>query len=112
MEFDTLEGVLIWVIAGGGAMVLAGYVEAYLLENWAGWHNFPRWVKLLFPIVFGGLVGVIAQSLLEFDLLANVSPALGTILLWAINWLASQKAYSGIKDGAYGEAARFAADDG
>lgn len=112
MEFDTLEGVLVWIIAGGGAMVLVGYVEAYLLENWAGWHNFPRWVKTLFPIVLGGLFGVIAQSLLAFDVLANVSPAVGMIVLWLINWISTQKAYRGIKDGEYAAAARLAAEDG
>lgn len=107
MEFETLEGVLVWIVAGGGAMILAGYVEAYLLENWAGWHDIDRRIKLAFPIVLGLLLGVIAQALLNFDVLPDISPAVGSIVLWAINWLFSQKAYKGIKEGEYAASARL-----
>lgn len=111
-EFESLEAVLVWITVGGGAMVIVGYVEAYLLENWAGWHGLSRWIKTLFPIVMAGALGIIAQSLLAFDLAGSVPPAVGTILLFAINWLSSQKAYKGIKEGAYGSAARLSAEDG
>lgn len=105
--FESLEAILIWIIAGGGSMWLVGHVEAYLLENWAGWHRLSRWVKTLFPILMAAVFGIIAQSLLAFDVIASVPPALGMALLAAINWLFSQKAYMGIKEGAYAEKARI-----
>ena len=54
MEFPTLEAVLVWIATGGGAMALAGYVVSYLLENWPAWHNFPRFVKTVVPIIIAG----------------------------------------------------------
>ena len=111
-DFESLEGLLVWIIGGGGAMVLVGYVEAYLLENWAGWHTFPRWVKTFFPILMASLFGIIAQSLLEFDVLSGISPAVGAILLTAVNWLFSQKGYISAKKEGYANAARIAANDG
>lgn len=109
-DFDSLEGLLIWIVSGGGAMILVGYVEAYLLENWAGWHKLSRAIKTLFPIVMAALFAIIAQSLLAFDVLENISPAVGTIILTMINWIFSQKAYRGIKKGGYADAAKLAAD--
>ncbi len=111
-DFDSLEAVLIWIISGGGAMMLVGYVEAFLLENWAGWHTFPRWVKTLFPIVMAALFGIIAQSLLAFDAIDGISPAVGAIILTGINWLFSQKGYISAKKADYAGAARLAAEDG
>lgn len=111
-EFGSLEAVLIWVVAGGGAMWLVGYVEAYLLENWAGWHTFPRWVKTFFPILMAPLFGIIAQSLLAFDVISGISPAVSALLLAAVNWLFSQKGYINAKKEGYASAARIAAKDG
>ncbi len=105
-DFESLEGLLVWIIGGGGAMILVGYVEAYLLENWAGWHTFPRWVKTFFPILMASLFGIIAQSLLAFDVLSGISPAVGAILLMAINWLFSQKGYISAKKEGYASAAQ------
>ena len=111
-DFDSLEAVLIWIISGGGAMFLVGYAEAFLLENWAGWHNLPRWVKTLFPIVLASLFGVTAQSLLAFDVVSGVPPAIGMLLLTIINWISSQKGYISAKNAGYAGAARAVADDG
>jgi hypothetical protein len=111
-DFESLEAVLIWIIAGGGSMWLVGYVEAYLLENWAGWHGLPRWTKTLFPILMAAIFGVIAQSLLAFDVIASLPPAIGMLLLAAANWIFSQKAYISAKKEGYANAARTAAEDG
>ena len=111
-DFDSLEAVLIWIISGGGAMILVGYVEAFLLENWAGWHKFPRWVKTFFPIIMAALFGVIAQSLLAFEALDGISPTVGMLVLTMINWISSQKGYISAKKEGYASAARNAALDG
>jgi len=107
-DFSDLEEVLAWIISGGGSGVLAGYVIAYLLENWSGWHapTFPRWIKVLTPIALTGLFAFTAQSVMALGGLASVPPFMEQILLWAINWLFSQKAYRGIKEGVYGDSAR------
>ncbi len=105
-DFESLEEVLVWIISGGGSMFLIGYVEAYLLENWAGWHKLSRGIKTFFPIIMAALLGVIAQSLLAFDVLEGVPPAIGMLLLTLVNWIASQKAYRGIKSGEYASAAK------
>lgn len=111
-DFDSLEGLLIWIVSGGGAMILVGYVEAYLLENWAGWHGLSRWIKTLFPIVMAALFGIIAQSLLAFNVVEGVSPAVGAIILTLINWIFSQRGYISAKSAGYAGAARAVADDG
>lgn len=100
-EFGGLEELLTWVVAGGGAMVLAGYVIAYFLENLTFWHNLPRVVKILFPIVLAGVFGVVAQSVLALELLPGIPAVFQAVLLMLINWLFSQRAYAGIKSGAY-----------
>ncbi len=110
--FESLEAMIIWIIAGGGSMWLVGNVEAYLLENWAGWHSLPRWTKTLFPILLAAIFGIIAQSLLAFDVIASLPPAIGMALLAAINWLFSQKGYISAKKEGYAAAARIAAADG
>src|SRR3972149_5836270 len=75
---------------------------AYLLENWPSWHTLPRWTKVLFPILMSGILGMAAQAALSFELLTGVPPAAQAILLWLVNWISSQRAYKGIKEGVYG----------
>lgn len=105
-SFGSLEEVLIWVAVGGGAMALWGYIQAYLLENVPAWHGLPHWVKVLVPIVIAGVFGIAAEGLLALDLLAYVPPAVKAVLLAAINWIFSQRAYKGIKASAYAASAR------
>ncbi len=44
-EFGTLEELIVWIAAGGGSMILAGLVVAFLLENFAWWHKLPTKVN-------------------------------------------------------------------
>lgn len=105
-EFSTLEQFLVWVGTGGGSMILAGLVVAYFLENLAWWHNLPRWVKLITPIVLMGIFGVIAQSVITLDLLTFIPAPVQMILLMLIGWLFSQLGYRSIKGGNYAASAR------
>jgi len=108
-EFSSLQQFLLWIATGGGAMVLAGLVVAYLLENLAFWHNLPRVVKLLAPIVIQGIIGVVAQSAITLDLLSYIPPQFQAVLLMMIGWLFSQIGYRRIKEGNYGDSARAVA---
>ena len=105
-SFASLSDLLIWIGTGGGAMVLAGYVNTFLLENWAKWHAFPRWVKITFPLLMAGLFGVLAQSFIALDIVTQLPEVISIVLLAAINWVAGQLAYKNIKDSSYGVSAR------
>ena len=101
-EFGTIEEVLLWVVIGGGAMVLFGYFEALFLENLPFWHNLPVNVKRVVPLVFAGLLGFAAQAALEFDLPSAISPQIEVVILMLINWVFSQRALMSTKVKAYG----------
>ncbi len=105
-EFGSLEELLVWIVGGGGAMILAGYVVAYFLENLAFWHDLPRTVKVLVPLALAGVFGFAAQSVLALELLPLMPPIVQSVLLMLINWLFSQRAYAGIKSGSYAAGAR------
>ncbi len=108
-EFGTLEEVIVWMIEGGGSMVLAGYIIAYVLENIQAWHNLPVVVKKLVPWALAGIIGFIGRTVLVADLLAYIPPIIQSVLLMLIGWLFSQIAYKGVKEGSYGESTRGAA---
>jgi len=108
MEFDSLEGVLVWVFAGGGAVLIAGYAEAFLLENWSAWHGFPTLVKKAFPIIMAGVFGIGAQLLVVSELLDAVPATISVVLLGALNWIFSQKAYISTKSNGYAAATKAA----
>jgi hypothetical protein len=97
-EFTSVEQFLVWVATGGGSMVLAGAVIALLLENWPAWHNFPKWVKIITPIVLAGIFGTLASAALALELPAMIPPVLATLILVMLNWLGSQWQYMRAKN--------------
>ncbi len=101
-EFGSIADVLVWIAVGGGAMVLFGYFEAMLLENFGWWHNLPTKVKLIVPLAFAAGVGFLAQSALALELPTAIPPQVEAVILMLINWVFSQRAYAGIKDSSYG----------
>ena len=105
-DFGTLEEFFIWVGTGAGAMVLTGLVMAYLLENFAWWHDLPRWLKLIAPIVLAAIFGALAQSVIVLDLLTFIPAPAQVVILMLIAWLFSQIGYRSIKEGNYAESAR------
>ena len=108
-DFGSLEEVMTWIISGGGAMILAGYIIAYLLENLTFWHNLPILIKKLAPFFFAGLIGFGARAILLGDLLAYVPPIVQSVILMLIAWIFSQIAYKGLKGTTYGASTREAA---
>lgn len=106
-DFGSIEDFLIWIAVGGGSMVLAGAVVALLLENWKAWHTFPRWVKLIVPIVLAGVFGIGAQLLLALEVPALIPATYSSIVLIMLNWIAGQWQYMKVKDGVYANSARF-----
>jgi len=105
-DFGTLEEFFVWVGTGAGAMVLTGLVMAYLLENFAWWHDLPRWVKLIAPIILSAVFATLAQSVIVLDLLTFIPAPAQIVLLMMIAWFFSQIGYRSIKEGNYAESAR------
>lgn len=102
-SFGTLEELLVWVVAGGGAMILAGYFVAYFLENLAFWHTLPVWIKTVVPLALAGLFGFVGSSLLSLDVLTLIPPSVQALILMLVNWVFGQRAYMGTKGKAYGK---------
>jgi hypothetical protein len=90
MEFGNLLEVLLWIVGGGGAMAIAGYVWSLLLENIPQWHELPRWLKTIIPIVIAGVLGMLANVVIALDATAFIPPPYDAILLMLVNWLFSQ----------------------
>lgn len=105
-DFGTLEEFFVWIGTGAGSMILAGLVMAYLLENFAWWHNLPRWVKLIAPIVLAAIFATLAQSVIVLDLLTFIPAPAQVLLLMMIMWLFSQIGYRSIKEGPYAASAK------
>lgn len=105
-DFGSIEEIFVWIATGGGATILVGYVMAYILENWPKWHELPRFVKTMFPIVLAALVGILAKGVLVGGLLEYIPPGIQVLILMMINWLFGQLAYRSIKEGEYASSAR------
>ena len=105
-EFGALEEVFVWIVVGGGAAILTGYVLAYLLENFAWWHSLPTWLKRLVPLVLAAVFGIVAQTVLDLGLIGLIPPEIQTFILMLVNWLFNQRAYAGIKDSTYAKNAK------
>lgn len=102
-SFGTLEELLVWVVAGGGAMILAGYFVAYFLENLAFWHGLPVWIKTVVPLALAGVIGFVGSSLLSLDVLKIIPANVQGLVLMLVNWVFSQRAYMSTKGKAYGK---------
>jgi hypothetical protein len=102
-SFGTLEELLVWVVTGGGAMILAGYFVAYFLENLAFWHTLPVAIKTIVPLAIAAVLGFVGSSLLSLDVLKIIPPNVQALVLMLVNWVFNQRAYVGIKDRQYGK---------
>ena len=101
-SFGSLDELLVWVVAGGGAMALAGYFVAYFLENLAFWHSLPTWLKTVVPLAIAGVLGFVGNAVLSLNLLPAIPANVQALALMLINWVFSQRAYMGTKGKAYG----------
>lgn len=107
MAFEDLNQFLLWIIQGGGAAILAGYVVAYGLENIPAWHQLKPVFKKWIVLAIQGLFAFGATVLLDLGVLSTLPVWASTFILTMIGWLFSQIAYARIKDGAYAESSRY-----
>lgn len=108
-DWTNLVSVLLW-LAGIGAPMIVGYIMSLVLENWPQWHNLPRWVKFLSPMLASVLITFGARWLLaQEDLLTQIAPIFSVIVTAILTYLASQKGYMEAKAKDYASKARNAA---
>jgi len=105
-DLTDFRTVLIWLAGVGGPYVIA-YAMALLAENWPKWHELPRIVKFLVPILGCIMLSVGATLLLgQQEIIEAVSPWFALIMLSIIGWIGSQKGYMSAKASDYARTAR------
>lgn len=101
-DFTDLAGVLAW-LAGVGGPYFAGWVLSLLAENWPKWHDLPKAVKVLTPLVLSALVAVLSTlALQQAELVELVSPWYTLIAGSVLGYLGTQQAYLSAKRAGYG----------
>ncbi len=92
-DFTSLMAVLTWLALAGGPYVVL-QVLSLVAENWAKWHELPRWVKFFAPMVVSVLISVGANLLMANNAAVTfIDPYYRMIAVAVIAYLASQKAY-------------------
>lgn len=106
VDWTDLQGLLIWAVAGGSIFIV-NYGLSLLIENWPAWHDLPRFVKFLAPLVVAIVMAIGAQMALDYGqgIIEVIQPWWFLIVTIAVGWLGSQKAYIGAKDTGYAEGA-------
>jgi uncharacterized membrane protein len=102
IDLPNLDAALKFLVGGGSSVVVMGALS-YLVENWPKWHDLPKWLKLLLPMLASALLAVGAQILMGYaDVVAELSPWYVIIVTAVISWINSQKTYASTKVSGYG----------
>jgi uncharacterized membrane protein len=102
IDYTSLQAVLKFLVGGGSSIVVAGALS-YLVENWAKWHDLPRWLKITLPILISALLAVGAQILMGYaDVVEQISPWFTIIAVAIATWVKSQRTYALTKQTGYG----------
>lgn len=107
VDFTSLMAVLQWISLAGGPY-LAGQVFALLAENWPKWHELPRQVKFVLPLLASVALSVGANLLAaQSEVVAVIDPWYRMIAVAVLAYLGSQTAYMSAKRSGYAEKARL-----
>lgn len=105
-DWLSFEAVLLWLLVGGGGVYVANYVFALIAENIAGWHNLPKIVKFILPMLTAVGLGFLAQFILSKpDVIGVVQPYWLLIVSILISYLGSQIGYMKARVSGYGRKA-------
>lgn len=105
-DWLSLEAVLVWILVGGGGVYVANYVFALIAENIAGWHNLPKIVKFILPMLTAVGLGFLAQYILaQPSIIDLVQPYWLLVISILISYLGSQIGYMKAKASGYGRKA-------
>lgn len=101
-DWRSLEEVLLFLVAGGSAVVVA-FFFSWLAENFEFWHKLNSKLKLVLSLVLSVGIGAGAYYLLALpELISLVQPYYALIVTMILAWLGSQVAYMKSKASAYG----------
>lgn len=90
----TFQELLLWLAGAGGPAVIAALLSL-VAENWKQWHDFPKWVKFLAPLLLSVLLAFMANWMLQYTaVIATVDPYYQIGLAAAFAWINSQKTYA------------------
>ncbi len=106
-DWTDFEAVAGWLAFGGGAPIVIAYALALLVENFPGWHDLPRGVKFILPMLASVLLSIGANYLLDFpSVIAEINPIWFVIVSAVLAWLGSQAGYMKTKAVGYARSAK------
>jgi len=107
VDYTSIVAVLTWVM-GFGAPFLVGKLFAYLAENWSKWHELPKEVKFIIPMIVSVLLALGAQALLgQPAFLEQLAPYWTAVAQAIIAYLGTQQGYMEAKRASYGRKAQL-----
>jgi uncharacterized membrane protein len=102
IDWSNLSALLKFLVGGGSSLVVMSALS-FLAENWSGWHELPRWLKFLLPMLLSALIAVGAQMLSGYaDIIKDISPWYSIVVVAVMSWIQSQKTYAATKSAGYG----------
>lgn len=108
VDWADFRSVLIW-LAGVGSPYVVGYIVSLLAENWPQWHNLPRWVKFLVPMLVSVALSAGATMLLQYEDIIGIVGPWWTLIIGAIlAYLGTQVSYMNSKRAGYGYGPKMA----
>lgn len=100
-NWKDLNEVLLWLVAGGAAAVVAA-LFSWLAENFEWWHKINKNVKLLISLVVSGGIAFAAYYLMALpDVITLIQPYWALFVTMVLAWLGSQLAYMKAKASGY-----------
>lgn len=100
-NWKDINEILIWLIGGGVAIVVAAFFS-FMAENFEFWHKIPKYGKLILSFVLSAAIGVGAYYLLSMpDVITIIQPYWALFVTMLLAWLGSQYAYIKAKNSGY-----------
>ena len=106
-DWTDFEAVAGWLAFGGGAPIVVAFALSLLVENWLAWHDLPRGVKFILPMLASVGLSIGANYLLGFpEVIAEISAIWFVVVSAVLAWLGSQVAYMKTKAANYAQSAK------
>jgi uncharacterized membrane protein len=101
-DFSDFKAVLEFLV-GGGASPAVMYALSLIVENWPKWHDLPKWLKFILPMLVSALLATGAEVLSGYAGVVNaISPWWTIVVVTVMSYISSQKAYMSTKTAGYG----------
>ena len=112
-DWTDFEAVAGWLAFGGGAPIVIAYALSLLVENFPGWHDLPRGVKFILPMLASVGLSIGANYLLGYPaVIAEISAIWFVVISAVLAWLGSQAGYMKAKAASYARSAKELSSSG